>query len=339
MSLYCIGYNYYMKKEEIKLAHPIEVKNFKKKFGRFVSTDNVSFNLNKGTIHGFIGPNGAGKTTTIKTLIGAYKATSGELLINGHKAGSIKANAVIGYIPERASFPKYMSTIDYLITMARLSGLKKKDAKSKSIKILKGLGLYEQRKRKPFSFSSGMQKKILLAQALITDPEILILDEPAANLDPTARKELFDSLVDLRNQGKTILISSHILQELERIIDEVTFIYSGEILFSGKTSIFNKSVDKVFIQTSDNKALIKLLKTKKIKHEGALNNEIALLSPSKKVVKDLTSTLLKKDIEIISLRTNDLQTAYENLLLSANKNNKGNQSLNGKKITSKKEMK
>ena len=325
-----------MKTTETQKEYPIVIKSFKKKFGSFISTDNVSFNINKGTIHGFIGPNGAGKTTTIKTLIGAYKPTSGDLLINGHKAGSIQANAVIGYIPERASFPKYMSTIDYLVTMARLSGLKKKDAKVKSENILKGLGLYDQRKRKPFSFSSGMQKKILLAQALITKPEILILDEPAANLDPTARKELFDQLIELRNQGKTILISSHILQELERIIDEVTFIYSGEILFSGKTSEFNETVDKVFINTSDNKKFSELLKARKIKFEGSLNNEVALFSPSKKAIKDITTKLLSLNIEIVSLRTNDLQTAYENLLLIAKKKNRGVQTLKGQKVGIKK---
>ena len=318
--------------KQTDFKHPIEIKNFKKQFGKFVSTDDVSFNIHKGTIHGFIGPNGAGKTTTIKSLIGAYIPTSGELLINGYKAGSVPANRVIGYIPERASFPKYMSTIEYLITMARLSGLKKKESVAKSEAILKDLGLYDQRKRKPYSFSSGMQKKILLAQALITDPEILILDEPAANLDPSARKELFDSLVALRDSGKTILISSHILQELERIVDDVTFIFSGEILFSGKTRVFNKSVDKVFINTDDNMELVKILKDKDVKYEGSIKNEITLLSCPKDTIRDITQILLDRKIDILSIRSNDLQTAYENLLTKATKTGKGVQSLKGKKI-------
>ncbi|MEM6829181.1 MAG: ABC transporter ATP-binding protein [Bacteroidota bacterium] len=149
---------------------------------------------------------------------------------NGYKAGSVKANKLIGYIPERASFPKHLNTINYLKAMGELSGLKPKVAFKRANDILEALKMEKQAKRKPIHFSSGMQKKILLAQALLTDPKILILDEPASNLDPTTRKELFDQLIFLRDQGKTILISSHILSELERIIDEATFVYYGEVV-------------------------------------------------------------------------------------------------------------
>lgn len=307
----------------------IEVKKYTKKFKKFVSTDKVSFKVGHGVIHGFIGPNGSGKTTTIKALIGAYKATSGELLINGHKAGTEAANRLIGYIPERASFPKHLNSLDYLRSMGELSGLKPRVAKTRAIDILKALEMYPQAKRKPGTFSSGMQKKILLAQSLLTDPSILILDEPAANLDPSARKELFDQLIELRNQGKTILISSHILAELERIVDEVTFIYYGEMLYSGHVDDFVKTDGRVFIRTANPRKIVEFLNKKKYEWIGDPKTEIEIIDITRAKAQDLVKDLVKNDIEIISFRTNDLQTAYEVLAKNARINKKGKQTLDG----------
>lgn len=250
------------KTQKLNKKYPaLEVKNYTKKFGDFTSVNKASFKVKQGVIHGFIGPNGSGKTTTIKAMIGAYIPTSGDIFINNQKARTKNANNLIGYIPERASFPKHLNTIKYLTSMGQLSGLKKRDAKKKSRKIIEALGLKIHAKRKPTGFSSGMQKKILLAQALLTDPSILILDEPAANLDPTARKELFDQLIELRKQGKTILISSHILSELERLINEVTFIYYGKIIYSGNLKLAqNNDISDTFIRSNKNKELMKMLK-------------------------------------------------------------------------------
>ena len=243
----------------------IEVIKYYKKFKSFVAAKDVDFSVGHGVIHGFIGPNGSGKTTIIKAMIGAYIPNKGKILINGHKAGTAKANELIGYIPERASFPKHLNSVDYLTAMGELSGIKHKESKKRANEVLEALGMQDHAKRKPKSFSSGMQKKILLAQSLLTNPKILILDEPAANLDPTARKELFDQLIELRNQGKTILISSHILAELERLINEVTFIYYGEVIYSGPTKDLTKGKSDVFIKTLDNllKVNTKLLETLK----------------------------------------------------------------------------
>ena len=213
--------------------YALEVINYTKKFGKFVAVQDVNFGVTHGKIHGFIGPNGAGKTTTIKAIIGAYSKSSGQIMIEGFKAGSIKAKKRIGYIPERASFPGYMTCMEYLVAMAQLSGFKSRAAKAKALEILKDLGLEEHTHRKPALFSSGMKKKILVAQALMTDPTVLVLDEPAANLDPTARKDMFEMFTKITNKGYSILISSHILSELQFIVDEVTFISQGQIRFSG----------------------------------------------------------------------------------------------------------
>ena len=227
---------------EDKDKYGVFVKGYTKKFAKFLAVDNLDFGVNRGKIHGFVGPNGAGKTTTIKALIGAFRKSAGHMYIEGKVAGSNAAKRVIGYIPERASFPPHLTCMEYLMTMGSLSGFSLRKGKKEALRILNELELMKHQHRKPIEFSSGMKKKILIAQAMMLDPTVLILDEPAANLDPSARKELFDKIKEFKSQGKTILLSSHILSELQDIVDEVTFIVQGKIKFSGKmTDLSNKS--------------------------------------------------------------------------------------------------
>ncbi|AZZ65685.1 ABC transporter ATP-binding protein [Metamycoplasma phocicerebrale] len=302
-------------KEVINEGVVIEINNFSKKFKKFQAIKNISFNIKQGSIHGFIGPNGSGKTTTIKSIIGAYRSLPGQIKILNFKPGSEKANRLIGYIPEKASFPKHLNTIDYLITMATFSGIKLKEAKQKALDILKSIGLEQHKKRNPNEFSSGMKKKILLAQALIIDPKILILDEPAANLDPDARKELFDSLIELRKQGKSIFISSHILSELEKIIDSATFIYNGDVLFSGELKNISKSKNNLYIKTSNNLKTKKLLKEiLKLESEGDSKSEIIIKDVNEKQKNEIIQIILENKIVLQSLRHNDLQSFYDSLV-------------------------
>ena len=140
----------------------LEVKNYTKKFRKFTATSDVNFEVGHGVIHGFIGPNGSGKTTTIKAMIGAYVPTEGEILINGHNAGSTKANKLIGYIPERASFPKHLNTLKYLTAMGELSGVSSKESKKRAWEILKALKMEKQAKRKPINFHQVCKRKFFL---------------------------------------------------------------------------------------------------------------------------------------------------------------------------------
>lgn len=309
----------------------IVVDNYSKKFRKFIAAKDVSFEVGHGVIHGFIGPNGSGKTTTIKAIMGAYVPSNGSIKINGNAAGHSSANRLIGYIPERASFPKHLNTIQYLKAMGELSGLTAKDAHGRAEKILVALGLEAHKKRKPISFSSGMQKKILLAQSLLTNPKILILDEPAANLDPTARKELFDQLLLLRNQGKTILISSHILSELERIIDEVTFIYYGEVIYSGGVEAFNNDETDVFIKSEDNVKLKKFLVENKFNVVGDVKSELLIEHIKPETNEKIFKLLTKSGIKILSYRSNDLQSVYDKLISKSEKERRGKQEVDGNK--------
>ena len=292
----------------------ISIQNYTKTFKKFVAVKNINMEVGQGKIHGFIGPNGSGKTTIIKTLIGAYVYKNGLIKINSFKAGTVKANSIIGYIPERASFPSHLNCIQYLQTMAEISGFSSKKAKIKAQEILEQLNLTKLSSRNPNNFSSGMQKKILLAQALLNDPKVLILDEPAANLDPVARKELFDTLFLLKNSGKSILISSHILSELERIVDEVTFIHYGKIIYSGNLSAFDGLTQDVFIKSKDNESLSKYLNNLGYQTVLNLGNELVVKDIEDEFRKKLQYNISLSGIEVSVYRSSDLMSIYDHLL-------------------------
>ncbi|MCE6056451.1 ABC transporter ATP-binding protein [Mycoplasmopsis agalactiae] len=195
---------------------------------------NVNITINSGDFHAFIGENGAGKTTTIKSIIGAYPNYSGQILIYGKNIKDASVKSIIGYVPENAIFPKELSVYQYLYNFSILSNIPKKQADLKIKKFLKLFNIEDLENDKPYNFSSGQKKKVLLIQALLHDPKLLILDEPAANLDPTARYELFSLLKSLNeNDGIAILISSHVLSEIDKYVNSVTLIHNGDIIYSG----------------------------------------------------------------------------------------------------------
>ncbi len=216
----------------------VTIQGFTKKYkGRpNPAVDNVSFDIYPGDFHAFIGANGAGKTTTIKAIIGAYSKNkfTGKITIGGNDNQTVAAKRLVGYIPENANFPKKMNTKNYLISMAMLAGFSSSAAKKKCKEILENLKMTQFEKKRPATFSSGQKKKILLAQALLNDPQILVMDEPAANLDPLAREDLFETLLTLQKQGKAIFISSHILDEIDKYATCATILDGGKIVFNGK---------------------------------------------------------------------------------------------------------
>jgi ABC-2 type transport system ATP-binding protein len=214
----------------------ISVINLTKKYKnrKQPAVDDISFDIRRGEFHVFIGANGAGKTTTIKAIVGAYANYSGEILIGGHKNSTVAAKRKIGYVPEVAIFPKEFTTKNYLESMSIMSGLSKEEAKLFSVETLEKMNMLDLINKKPSTFSSGQKKKILLAQAMVHNPDILIMDEPAANLDPLARQELFNVLNQYKDEGKSIFISSHILSEVDKYADTATILDGGKIVFHGR---------------------------------------------------------------------------------------------------------
>ncbi len=227
----------------------IEVQNFSKSFKKSMAVDDISFAVKRGSFHGFLGANGAGKTTTIKAMIGAYGVFKGQIFIEGMLSKTKEAKESIGYVPERPIFPVSQNVLTYLTYMGNLSGLDLKDSKARAEELLIKYNIENLAKKNPNKLSSGQKKKILLIQALINKPSLIIMDEPASNLDPIARAELFNDLRELNKEGVTIFITSHILAELDGYIDHATVLSKGKIIYNGNVNSLkgNKTLVNAFL--------------------------------------------------------------------------------------------
>ena len=213
----------------------VEIQNLRREFGKTVAVDNVSFGFDHGQIYGFIGPNGSGKTTTMRIMATLDEPTSGDVFINGISAIEEPdlIRKFIGYVPD--SLRAYWDTTvhEYLDFFARAYGIKGAQREAAVTQVETFTSLTDIREKKLTALSKGMRQRVSLARALINDPQVLILDEPAAGLDPRARIELRELLILLAEQKKSILISSHILTELTEICHGVIIIERGRVLEKG----------------------------------------------------------------------------------------------------------
>ena len=254
----------------------VQTAGLTKAFGDLTAVDSADLEVQAGTIHGFVGPNGAGKTTTMKMLIGALHSTRGHGWVKGHRMGSIAARALIGYAPEHPVLYDDMTGIDYLVYMARMCGVDREKAKRRAHYLLEWLDLNGFAGHKVGGFSAGMKQKLSLAQSLIHEPEILILDEPTANMDPTGRLSILKKLKQLAKERKvTILLSSHILSELEQIVDSLTMINKGQIVLQGDIKELRKkfSENHYLLKTTQNEVVLKALRGRECVRDGWLDVE------------------------------------------------------------------
>ncbi|MCX7993192.1 MAG: ABC transporter ATP-binding protein, partial [Fimbriimonadales bacterium] len=195
---------------------------------------NLNLEVYRGEIFGFLGPNGAGKTTTIKVLLGIIYPTEGEAYVLGKPAGDPKNHYKISYLPENPYFYDYMTGREILTFYAKLFGIPE-PARSKRVnELLDRVGLSRAADQPLRTYSKGMQQRIGLAQCLLNDPDLLILDEPTAGLDPIAHIDIRDMILDLRDQGKTLFISSHQLSDVERVCDRVAILNRGVMVQLGR---------------------------------------------------------------------------------------------------------
>lgn len=228
----------------------IQVKNLVKTFGKTVAVDNISFAFDSGHVFGFLGPNGAGKTTTMRIIATLEEPTEGDVLLNGVSVREEPeiARRVVGYVPDSLPTHADITVIEYLDFYARAYGLRgasRKDSVHEIMEFTNLLGIQDKHLR---SLSKGMKQRVTLSRALIHDPDVLVLDEPAAGLDPRARVELRELLFALAEQQKAILISSHILTELTEICNGVVIIEKGKILETG-------TIDEVLSKQTPKRAI------------------------------------------------------------------------------------
>ena len=220
----------------------VETKNLTKIYRDFWGRQKVralkalDLQIHKGEIFGLLGPNGSGKTTTIKLLLGLLFPTSGEISILGKTASDVGKNEKIGYLPEESYLYRFLNaeeTLDFYGRLFKMSGPVRRQRVSQLINMV---GLESAKKRQLREYSKGMTRRIGLAQALINDPDLILLDEPTSGLDPIGTKNMKDLILELREQGKTIIMSSHLLADVQDVCDRVGILYQGELKELGRVS-------------------------------------------------------------------------------------------------------
>jgi ABC-2 type transport system ATP-binding protein len=198
-----------------------------------LALDGVTLEVGRGQIFGLLGPNGAGKTTLIKVLLGIVRATAGRASLLGQSAGSRAARQQVGYLPENHRIPRHHTGQSALMFFGSLSGMSRSVIRQRTPALLKAVGLAEWGKTPVKKYSKGMLQRLGLAQAMLHDPQLLMLDEPTDGVDPVGRSEMRALLGALKAQGKTIFLNSHLLQELELVCDRVAVLDRGKLLYQG----------------------------------------------------------------------------------------------------------
>jgi len=193
----------------------------------------VSFTVERGTIHGLLGPNGAGKTTTLKMLIGLVKPSGGTFEILGEDSTHHHGRRSLGFLPEQPYFPQHLTAMQALRFYARLTGVSRDEIESRGTVLLAKVGLRGFERTELSKFSRGMLQRLGIAQAIIGKPEVVVLDEPASGLDPVGQRDVRGLMLDLREQGTTVLLSSHQLSEVEAVCDRVTILNAGIVAAEG----------------------------------------------------------------------------------------------------------
>lgn len=232
----------------------LKVDSVCKKIKRREIIKNISFTINKGDICGFIGPNGAGKTTLIRLITGLIKKDKGNIFLNGYDVEKDRRHALVnlGAIVQEPIFFSYLTGEKALLNLALLNeNMTKKKRKDKVLEVLKIVGLYDRRKDKVSTYSLGMNQRLGIAQALLNNPKIIILDEPANGLDPMGMIELRELILKLNKEnGITFFISSHLLDELQKICNKLVVIRTGEVIWSGDTkTLLNETKGKTLEET------------------------------------------------------------------------------------------
>jgi len=218
------------------MPDPVIVDKVTKRFAGHTAVDALSLTVPSGVIYGLLGPNGAGKSTTIRMILNIYGPDSGSVRLFGEQGSGREYSARIGYLPEeRGLYPK-MRVLDVLLFLAELKGVDRRAARSKALTWLERLGLSDWRMRKVNELSKGMQQKVQFISTILHEPDLLVMDEAFSGLDPVNSQVLKDTVLELRAQGKTILFSTHIMEQAEKICDHVCIIARGKKLVDGTMS-------------------------------------------------------------------------------------------------------
>lgn len=234
----------------------IEIRNLSKIYRDFWgrkkvrALNSLSLDVYKGEVFGLLGPNGSGKTTTLKLLLGLLFPTEGEIRILGEPASNVSKNERIGYLPEESYLYRFLNAEETLDFYGRLFNMSPSVRRERTEKLLDQVKISHARKRQLKEYSKGMTRRIGLAQALINDPDLVLLDEPTSGLDPLGNRDMKDLILDLKQQGKTILMCSHLLADVQDVCDRIAILYGGELKVLGRVDELLKSQNQTQILSS-----------------------------------------------------------------------------------------
>ncbi len=220
-----------------------------KQYKNLIAVDRVSLKLHKG-VYGLLGANGAGKTTLMRMICGIVTPTSGRISFDGADVREESYRAVLGYLPQDFGYYPEFSGMDFLLYMASLKGIDSKSAKKRANELIKLVSLEDVAKRKIKTYSGGMKQRIGIAQAMLSNPRILVLDEPTAGLDPRERVRFRNIIAELGKES-IVLLSTHIVSDIEHIADEIIMIKSGQLIYQGKWQEDMGSLEDFYLKEFD----------------------------------------------------------------------------------------
>lgn len=287
----------------------LTIQNLNKRYGSLQALKNVSFEIQKGNVYGILGPNGSGKSTTLGIVLNVVNKTSGEFSWFGGKIATHEALKKVGAIIERPNFYPYMTAQENLKLVCKIKNIDYSKIEEK----LELVGLNERKNSKFSTFSLGMKQRLAIASALLNDPEILILDEPTNGLDPQGIHQIRDIIKQIASQGTTILLASHLLDEVEKVCSHVLVLRKGEILYSGLVDGMSSNDGFFELQSDDIQNLIAVLKThpaiETIKNE---EGKVLVYLKNTLEAKDLNEFLFNKNIILSHLvkRKNSLEEQF-----------------------------
>tara|TARA_B110000858_G_scaffold154943_1_gene176875 strand:+ start:444 stop:1340 length:897 start_codon:yes stop_codon:yes gene_type:complete len=275
----------------------LDISNLCKNFGDFTAVNDISLHVNKGDIYGFLGPNGAGKSTTLRMVLGLIKPSNGEILINGENISGSKRKYLnsIGALIEKPDFYKNLSAFDNLKILYKMSRLKNIN---KIKDVLNEVDLWDKRNQKVGGFSQGMKQRLGIAQTLIHDPSLIILDEPSNGLDPQGQADMRSLILKINKEmGITVIISSHILSEIEKISNRMVVINNGQKIVEGNVEeLMQNELLKVSFKSSDLKLIGSFLTNKKIQYEN--KNDCIIAQINQENIPQILKQMVESNISI-----------------------------------------
>ena len=231
----------------------LEARDLTKRYGSVQALDSASFSVGAG-ITGLLGPNGAGKSTAIRIFLGLTDATSGSALVMGADARNTTARTRIGYMPEHDCLPPNQSAANFLTHMAEVSGIPPSRSRALAADTLRHVGLFEERYRPIGGYSTGMKQRVKLAQALVHDPVLILLDEPTAGLDPTGRTEMLNLIRRIaREFGISVVLSTHLMQDVERTCDNIVLLDAGRVKESSDVASLTEETEFIYVEVANNR--------------------------------------------------------------------------------------